>query len=102
MSTEWQNQLVRFLISGGLGGREQTRIMTLLGPKVYADRVLHELNGLRAEGKVQKFNLPVKGKGVAIVWRATTEILSPHADGNGELSDGSAEDSPAEDEEEDE
>lgn len=77
MSEEWQHQLIRFLISGGLAGREQGRIMGVLAPKVYADRVLHELHALRADGRVQKFNLPMKGKGTVIVWRATTEILKP-------------------------
>lgn len=99
MSEEWQNQLVRFLISGGLAGREQGRIMTLLSAKVYADRVLHELNGLRAEGKVQKFNLPMKGKGTAVVWRATTEILTAHVD---DSSNGGAEHTPPQEQEEDE
>jgi hypothetical protein len=91
-SHEWQTQLIRFLISGGLGGREQNRIMTLLGPKVYADRVLHELNSLRAEGKVQKFNLPMKGKGTAVVWRATTEMLTTHVNGSSVSDDASDDD----------
>ena len=76
---EWQDQLLRFLISGGLGGREQSRIMNVLADHAYADRILHELNALRADGKVQKFNLPMKGKGTVVVWRATTEILNPRA-----------------------
>lgn len=85
MAEEWQDQLRRFLISGGLGGREQSRIMAVLSTRVYADRVLLELNGLRAEGKVQKFNLPGKGRGTVVVWRATSEILKPTVDDDGEV-----------------
>lgn len=75
-SSDWQVDLVEYLINGGTVGRSQTELIKRASNKVNAPDVNAYLHALASERKVQKFIVSdgFKWSKQEIVWRATTEI----------------------------
>ena len=73
---DWREELVRYLVTGGVMGRKQSQITQRLTKWVSAKEVVAELEAYRSAGKVQKFIVEQQGLGrAAIVWQATNKIL---------------------------
>jgi hypothetical protein len=78
MVTDWQSNLIEFLIEGGVIGRKQAQIITRFDSFASAKRLEQELEFLAADDRVQKFNIPAMGRRGGrrcVIWRATTKIL---------------------------
>lgn len=73
---DWREQLVQFLITGGIQGRSQSEVLAKLQDYATADMIRNELDGLHLEDKVQRFDIPSSETGgrAKIIWRATTKI----------------------------
>jgi hypothetical protein len=65
-----RHKIRQFLIAGGLEGRKQTAIVNLVNHMANSAYIVHELEILLAEDKVQKFV-----NGHKTTWRATEKIL---------------------------
>jgi hypothetical protein len=75
---DWQDQLIEYMIDGGLIGRKQSDILAKFDTVANAERINAELTFLAAEDKVQKYVVPPisrRGGRSYIVWRATTKIM---------------------------
>ncbi len=73
---DWRLELIHTLVAAGTNGIKQSHLQARFQNWADGPTIRHELEALRAEGKVQKFIIPLKGSGTApTVWRATTKIL---------------------------
>lgn len=75
---DWQSDLVKFMIEGGLLGHKQSKIVSKFDTHVTAAQLENELEFLAADDCVQKFNIPSAGRRGGrrcVVWRATNKIL---------------------------
>lgn len=70
-SSDWQVDLIAYLIDGGTVGRSQAELNARASNKVNAPDVNTYLHALASERKVQKFILSDR----EIQWRATVDIL---------------------------
>jgi len=78
MITDWQSNLIEFMIDGGVIGHNQAKIVSKFDGFASAKRLEQELEYLAADDRVQKFNIPAmgrKGGRRCVIWRATTKIL---------------------------
>lgn len=78
MITDWQSDLIEYMIDGGVHGRKQAHIVARFDAFANSKRLEQELEFLAADDRVQKFNIPATGRRGGrryVVWRATTKIM---------------------------
>jgi len=74
-TADWQEQLTRFLIEGGLQGRKQSEITRRMQGKCSAPIFTEWLYQLAKQDKVQRFVFTPPGTTRSVtVWRATQKI----------------------------
>lgn len=71
---DWDQNLIRFLISKGTAGVRHKDIITRFQHAANATEITARLNAWHAEDKVQQFLIKTGGRS-GMHWRATTEIL---------------------------
>lgn len=85
-SSDWQVDLVEYLINGGTVGRSQAELIKRASNRVNASDVIKYLYALQSERKIQSFAVAPKQWNYKpnyrtiiydpkIVWRATIDIL---------------------------
>jgi hypothetical protein len=75
---DWREDLIDFMIEGGLIGRKQSEIIIRFDHVATIAQIVAELEFHAAEDKIQKFVMhPTGRKGGRsyIIWRATTKIM---------------------------
>lgn len=75
--TLWDEQVVLYLIKGGTNGRSWRELSKHYGEQVSIADLRNFVETLRAEGKVDRFQVPVaSGSGKPkTVYRATTKLI---------------------------